>query len=272
MAAGGFPLPHTLGHEMAGELADGTPVAIEPLVPCSQCEFCAAGEYNWCRRGSEIVMGVGRDGGMAEQVVVPERCLVRLPGGVDVRDACLIEPLAVAVCGLRRVDRNRRPRAAVVGGGAIGLCAVAAGVAGGLALGLEARHEAQREAGRRLGAKPLEGEYDLVVDAAGTTSSLERCVTLCRPGATILLLATYWNGLTLPSFDVTTKGLSILASSMYARRGSVRDIDEAAALLAGRREIADILITHRLPLEAAAEGFAAAARRDQGAIKVVLEP
>jgi threonine dehydrogenase-like Zn-dependent dehydrogenase len=203
-----------------------------------------------------MVMGVGRDGGMADEMVVPERCLVRLPSGVDVRDACLIEPLAVAVCGLRRLDWKGRPRAAVVGGGSIGLCAVAAGCIGGASIALEARHEA----------------HDVVVDAAGTADSLERCVSLCRPGATLLLLATYWNGLSLPSFEVTDKGLSILASSMYAQRGLIRDIDAAAAMLARRPEISEILITHRLPLEAAAEGFATAARRDEGAIKVVLEP
>ena len=46
-----------------------------------------------------------------------------------------------------------------------------------------------------IGAVGVEGEYDVVVDAAGTADSLERCVSLCRPGATLLLLATYWNGL-----------------------------------------------------------------------------
>jgi threonine dehydrogenase-like Zn-dependent dehydrogenase len=272
MAAGGFPIPHTLGHEIAGQLADGTPVAVEPLAPCSRCEFCEAGQYNWCRRGSEMVMGVGRDGGMAEEMVVPERCLVRLPSGIDVRDACLIEPMAVAICGLGRVGWSPRPRAAVVGGGTIGLCAVAACHAGGLSVALVARHEAQREAGRRLGATAADGEYELVVDAAGTERSLEQCVSLCRPGATLLLLATYWQGLTLPNFAVTDKGLTILASSMYAQRGLVRDIDAAAAMLARWPEIARVVITHRLPLEAAAEGFATAARRDEGAIKVVLEP
>ena len=104
MIAGGFPVAHTLGHEMSGELDDGTAVAIEPLAPCGDCEFCASGDYNLCRSGPDIVMGVGRDGGMADEIRVPERCLVRLPGGVDVRDACLVEPLAVAVCGLARVD------------------------------------------------------------------------------------------------------------------------------------------------------------------------
>ena len=36
----GFPLACTLGQEMAGELSDGTPVAIEPIAPCGDCDGC----------------------------------------------------------------------------------------------------------------------------------------------------------------------------------------------------------------------------------------
>jgi threonine dehydrogenase-like Zn-dependent dehydrogenase len=52
----------------------------------------------------------------------------------------------------------------------------------------------------------------------------------------------------------------------------VRDIDAAAALLAATPELPRAIITHRFPLAAAAEAFAAAADRKTGAIKVVLEP
>jgi threonine dehydrogenase-like Zn-dependent dehydrogenase len=59
---------------------------------------------------------------------------------------------------------------------------------------------------------------------------------------------------------------------MYSRAGAARDIDVAAALLAHRPEVAGIVITHRFPLDAAAEAFATAQDRAAGAIKVVLEP
>lgn len=278
MIAGGFPIAHTLGHEMAGELSDGTAVAIEPLAPCGTCDFCTTGDYNLCRTGPKIIMGIGRDGGMAQEIRVPQRCLVPLPAGIDVRDACLIEPLAVAACGLERVRSNAPSTALVVGGGTIGLCAVAVASAGGLTVSLDARHEPQREAGQRLGAVGVGGsgaaprEYDLAIDCAGTTESLAGCVESLRPGGTLLLLATYWAGLTLPSFGVTGKAISIVASSMYAQHGLVRDVDTAATILARRPEIARALITHRMPLDAAPEAFEIAARRSSGAIKVVLEP
>jgi threonine dehydrogenase-like Zn-dependent dehydrogenase len=59
---------------------------------------------------------------------------------------------------------------------------------------------------------------------------------------------------------------------MYARVGSVRDVDVAARLLADRPELGRLIITHRFPLDAVREAFVAARDRFSGAIKVVLEP
>jgi threonine dehydrogenase-like Zn-dependent dehydrogenase len=85
------------------------------------------------------------------------------------------------------------------------------------------------------------------------------------------LLATYWEGLELNGFLLSMKEVKVIAASMYSRHGTIRDIDAAAALMARRPEIAQSLITHRLPLDAAVEAFAIAGNRSE-AIKVVLEP
>ena len=261
----------TLGHEMAGELSDGTAVAIEPIKACGHCDGCMRGQYNLCRAGPASLLGVGHDGGMAEEICVPEACLSPLPAGLPVRDACLVEPLAVAVHGLRRLAIQAGTRVLVIGGGTIGLCAVAAARSMGARVSLEARHEAQQEAGLRLGAESTLPEYDVVVDAAGTASALERAVTVARPRGTLLLLATYWEGMEMPVLVLCMKEISVVPSSMYAREEGVRDFDEAVRLLARTPELAESVITHRFPLEAAVEAFEQARQRDSGAIKVVLE-
>ena len=273
MVAGGFVGARVLGHEVAGVSEDGTPVAIEPLSPCGACAPCVRGDYNLCEHGPRIIHGVGRDGGMAEEMRVPARALVRLPAGVALGDACLVEPLAVALHGLRRAGLRGGERVAVVGGGAIGLCAVAAARAAGAEVALEARHDAQRAAGERLGAsaRPA-GAYDLVVDAAGTESSLAKAAELARPGGRAALLGSYWTPVAFPGFALCMKEVGVIPASMYGRAGAVRDIDAAAALLAATPELPRAIITHRFPLAAAAEAFAAAADRKTGAIKVVLEP
>jgi threonine dehydrogenase-like Zn-dependent dehydrogenase len=275
-----FPVSATLGHEFAGVTDDGIPVAVEPIQPCAACEPCRAGDYQRCVLGPGMVMGLSLEGGMADEVRVPQRCLVPLPAGLRVQDACLVEPIAIAVHGFVQIALRGDQRVAIVGGGSIGLAALAVARASGANVDLIARHASQAEAAERLGGRALseadtdatDSSYDVVVDAAGTSSALARCVELVRSGGTLLLLATYWEGLELPGFSLCQKEVRVVPSMMYGRRSVGRDIDIAASVLAADPSIASTLITHRFPLDAAVEAFEVAAARDRGAIKVVLEP
>jgi threonine dehydrogenase-like Zn-dependent dehydrogenase len=270
----GFPLPATLGHEIAGVTENGTPVAVEPMAVCGTCPACLSGNYNHCVLGAGVfTIGIGRDGGFADELIVPERCLVPLPSGLSASDACLAEPLSVAIHGIAMVDLKSTDRVAVVGGGSIGLCAVAVAKEVTPDVTLIARHDAQKLAGERLGAKgEAGGDYDVVIECAGTSSSMADAVRLCRNRATLLMLATYWEGLTLPAFEVCGKELKIRSSASYARNGAVRDFDVAVAIMSRNPAIASSIISHRLPLDAAVEAFDVARNRAAGAIKVVLEP
>src|ERR1700760_1389688 len=72
-----------LGHEIAGELADGTAVAVEPMAPCGECTECLRGFYNCCTGNAHAVrggsyLGFTYDGGYAEYVCVPPRSIVPL--------------------------------------------------------------------------------------------------------------------------------------------------------------------------------------------------
>jgi threonine dehydrogenase-like Zn-dependent dehydrogenase len=272
MLDSGFDIAGIPGHEMAGVLADGTPVAIEPVIPCGTCEFCLAGHYQVCRSGVERIFGVGRNGGMAEEIIVPERCLVRLPSRLDSSTASLVEPLAVAVHGLRRAGAKPGDRVIVIGGGTIGLCAVAAAVAIGCKVSLAARHDHQKAAGARLGAGEPGGEYDIAADCAGSVSGARDGCEWLRPNGKLLLLSASWEDVQLPGLVLASKEPEIVSSTMYSQDGVTRDIDNAAYLLGSNPVIGAVIITHRFPLAAAAEAFAMARDRKAGAIKVILEP
>ncbi len=262
----------TLGHEVAGITDDGTAVAIEPLAPCGACGPCLDGEYNLCRTGGAMLFGIGRDGGMADEMWVPARALVPLPGGIDVRDASLVEPLAVVVHSFRRAGVRSSQRVAVIGGGTIGLCAVAVGRALGCEVGLAARHDHQRAAGERLGASEVSGEYDVVIEAAGSETALASAVHFAKPSAQVVIPGIYWGPVALPGLAMCLKQVSLCPTTLYGRHAGGRDVDNAAALLATTPALAPTLVTHRFPLDAAVEAFDAAASRSAGAIKVILEP
>jgi threonine dehydrogenase-like Zn-dependent dehydrogenase len=269
-----WDMPTILGHEIAGVLDDGTLVAVEPIAPCFECAPCRNGEYNLCAVGPDMIMGIGRDGGMADECLVPASSIVPVPSGLSSHDACLVEPLAVAVHGVRRSQVAPAERVAVVGGGSIGQCAVVAVQATGASVAMEARHDAQRSAGDRLGATPIgDGDYDVVIEAAGNAGALARAVELCRPGGRVVLLASYWDGtVDVPAYAVCMNEINLIPASMYGRVGPSRDFEVAVALLAARPEVPETIITHRFPLDAAVEAFTAAHDRQAGAIKVVLEP
>lgn len=142
-----------------------------------------------------------------------------------------------------------------------------------------ARHEAQRQAAQRLGAEtpddPAEipaSSFDIVVDAAGTTSALQDAARLTAPSGAISLVSTYWEGMEVPSYEVFTKEIRLIPSIMYGRHAGGRDAESAAAILAGNPEIPRAIITHRFPIDGAPEAFAIARDRAAGAIKVVLTP
>jgi threonine dehydrogenase-like Zn-dependent dehydrogenase len=180
--------------------------------------------------------------------------------------------LAVVVHSFRRAGATSNDRVAVIGGGAIGLCAVAVARSLGCSVDLAARYDAQRAAGERLGAGEISGEYDLVIEAAGSESALADAVGLAKPSAQVVIPGIYWGPVALPGLAMCLKQVALCPTTLYGRHAAGRDVDGAAALLAATPELPTALITHRFPLDEAAEAFATAANRSSGAIKVVLEP
>jgi 2-desacetyl-2-hydroxyethyl bacteriochlorophyllide A dehydrogenase len=200
--------------------------------------------------------------------------MVDVPPGLDLRDACLVEPASVSWHALRLAGTAPGVRVAVVGAGALGLLAVAgARTMGAGAVALEARHPHQREAGERLGAAVgASGAFDVVVEAAGSEESLARCGELVSRGGTIVVLGVHFGPVQLDWMPLFNKEARVIPSLGYCAHDGVREMDEAAAMLADDPEIARTLITHRFPLEDAETAFRVATDRASGAIRVVLEP
>lgn len=268
------PLPFVLGHEFAGILDNGTPVAVYPLTHCNRCDQCQRGTYNRCRNLFEASLGIGADGGMCNELVVPEQSLTRLPSEVSPHDGLLVEPLAVAAHALRRLNLQSGQRVGVVGAGSLGLLVAALAADAGCEVGLVARHPHQYAAAEQLGVvTAVSGEYDVVVDAAGATSGLAHCQQLVAPGGVLLLLGVYDpEGVNFPAFPLLMKEVTIVTSTAYCCGGTHDDFATAAAFLARHPEIAEAVITHRFGLDDAPRAFATAADRAQGSIKVVVEP
>lgn len=258
------------GHEFAGYAPDGRAVAVEPVMACGDCHSCRDGYLAHCASGPEFI-GVSSPGGMAEYVAVPADSLVPLPTGLDVANAALVEPLAVAFHGLDQGRVREGERVLVIGAGAIGLATAAALASRGLAFDITARHPHQQRAARGFGGRLQAGEgYDVVIDAVGTGESLAEGVNRLRARGRLVMLGTLWDSAVLP-MNWTMKEIALIPAMTYRSRVAGRTFEEAARALLERRDIAPALITHRFPLDGVREAFAAAADRASGAIKVCFD-
>ena len=271
-------LPATLGHEIGGRLPDGTPVTVWPYVPCEECDRCRLGETQQCRTGSARIYGVSLDGGLADRIAVDARNALPLPDGLSPSNAPLIEPIACSVHAFRRARVTASDRVAVVGAGSIGLGAAAVARHLEYAVDVAVRHEAQRAAASAIGAGTSpDGEYDVVVDAAGTSGSMARSLELLRPGGTVLIVSSQWQPVEFPAFFAGKEPTFVTAAMHNRATGPATahptsDMEASMQLLVDLPEVSDAMITHRFPLAQAADAFASAADRAAGAIKVVLEP
>lgn len=130
----GVKLPHTMGHEIVGEVAAVGPEAVgakvgdrrvvHPWIGCGTCEFCERGEELLC--GSLRSLGARTDGGYADQVMVPHPRYLIDHDGVPAELACTYTCSGVtAYSALKKLAHlPARDVVVVIGAGGVGLNAV----------------------------------------------------------------------------------------------------------------------------------------------------
>lgn len=126
---GTYHFPTIPGHEFSGKVVqvgkgvDGEwlnkRVGLFPLIPCKECGPCRKRQYEMCK--SYSYLGSREDGGYAEYVTVPAENLVELPENVSYEAAAMMEPMAVAVHAMRRMDVKPEESVVICGLGTIGL-------------------------------------------------------------------------------------------------------------------------------------------------------
>ncbi len=294
MFLGEFPtaVPVTQGHEFCGivvgrgpdarRIEIGARITGDPNIACGECAGCRSGRVNLCDRLQAI--GVTRDGGFADFVIVPEDQGFLLPAGLDPLHGSFCEPVACCLHGIDVARIAPGQTVAVLGGGVIGLIMVQlAKIAGAGTVVLSTRQEPRRKLAERLGAdatvdpsavdavaairEMVPGGVDVVLECAGVAETFAQASRVARRGGVVVVFGVMPKGEPVPiePFALLTNEVRLEGAYLNPHTHG-----RAAELIASGRLSLDPMITRTIPLDevpgtiAAPPGF--------GDVKVIAVP
>jgi 2-desacetyl-2-hydroxyethyl bacteriochlorophyllide A dehydrogenase len=282
--------PMVLGHEISGEIAavgkdvdrvrEGDRVTVDAVVGCGDCELCKRDRVQFCAKGFEF--GITRDGGGQDYLTMPQQNVYRIPGSMTFEEAAMLDMEvynAVCKCGINSGDS-----VLILGAGPIGLiaCQVAhilgAGqitlgdvigsrlnVAEGLGMANAYLQILHNGSDTMAGGEPI-GQFDVVIDCAGTSASIKKALSAVRPCGRVLLYGVYEHTIDQVDLNLIVLKDLVLFGSQSDRNGWENVIDLVSS---GELNLKS-LITHRFSLEEGALAYDLVHRREPTAIKAIL--
>jgi L-iditol 2-dehydrogenase len=286
--------PTILGHEYAGMVeavggaADATlvgkRVAVEPGIPCFECESCRTGHYNVCRR-MFFPGGPGCDGALCEYMTVHAGFCFPVPDNISAAEAAMIEPAAVGVHTIELAQLKPGDIVAIFGLGSVGLLAAqvakfsgARVVYGVDVLGYRAalaHHFGVDAAFHSANADPVAWlmeqtggrGVDVGIDCTNGSEGLGLAVKATRPaGRCVLTGISGREDDLLPVSTARRRELTL----QWCRRFKDNFPATIALVAEGKLDVRSLL-THSFPLDRAQEAFDLVARTADNVIKASID-
>jgi threonine dehydrogenase-like Zn-dependent dehydrogenase len=290
-----------LGHEFVGtveavgpsvtSVGKGDRVLVSGVIGCGSCAACRAGDPVLCLNAGMKVFGTSLElaGGQAEAVAVPaaDASVLKIPEGITDEQAVLLtDILPTGYLGALRADITPGDVVAVFGLGPVGVfalqCAQLHGPSRILAVDLVPDRLARAE---QLGAEPIDARdgnavakiYEAtggrgagaVIEAVGADQTINDAILCAAPGATISVVGVNLNlALPYPMPIALMKRLTfrVTLASIPSTWGAL------LPLVASGRLRPEEVFTHRLGLSEAAEAYRLFESREDGVLKVLLDP
>ncbi len=282
--------PRVMGHELSGEvvtappgcgLAPGDQVYAMPYLSCGTCVACRKGKTNCCARIQ--VLGVHRDGGMAEYLTVPAQFLFKTEG-ISLDDAAMLEFLAIGAHAVRRAKVEGGQRVLVVGAGPIGVAAALfAKLKGGTVTVLDSRADRLDFCKQAIGVAHVvtvgdgdkealsaltDGEFfDAVFDATGNIKAMERGLEFVAHGGSYVLVSIVPDRISFSDPEFHKRETNLLGS----RNATVDDFREVLAAMKAGLVPTHLMNTHRTTLDGFIDALPLWMEPSAGVIKAIVE-
>jgi len=285
-------LPLVMGHEFSGtvietgaeaKIALGQPVTVMPVLFCNNCAMCHKGDTMHCL--NLTIYGVHHNGALTQEMIVPQHRVRPLLSNMGTDRGAFVEPMAVALHSINQAQMPVGGTVLILGAGSIGMLVLQELKARGAEfIAVTGRTDWKLSLARKLGAdlavNVTKGEkdklltavnsgYEAIFDFVCSSDTIEQAISLARPGASIVLLATPVHPrLTIDYNELFLKELTLAVSRLY----SDEEFDQALVTIASRRIQIEPLITHRFSLDDVSEAMKFAQTNRAEVIKVFIEP
>lgn len=286
------PFPVILGHELAATVIAAGPevttlrvgqrVAVDPLIPCGECDQCLGGRKHTCRN-QKFLGSLGQPGALSEYLVMPAVCCSPVPDTLDDDQAAVVEPLSIGVYAAQMAKLAPGAKVGIVGSGPIGLCTLLAIKAGAPATVymtdlVDRRLEVARTCGAAWTGNPQSEDVvarirqleplglDAVFECAGEQAAIDQSVQLLKPGGTLLIVG-------IPAVDRISFNISLVRRNelrIFNVRRQNECVERAIELISSRRVNVAPLVTHHFPLEETARAFEMVSARSDGVVKAII--
>jgi 2-desacetyl-2-hydroxyethyl bacteriochlorophyllide A dehydrogenase len=280
--------PRVMGHELSGtvevaplgsDLKSGDIVTILPYISCQECSACLKGKTNCCK--NIAVLGVHCDGGMAEYLSLPERCVIKADG-LTLDQAAMTEFLAIGAHAVRRGNVEAGQKVLIVGAGPIGMAVAVFAIARGAEVTLlDGRLDRLSFCKRELKAHHIvelgDGDvdqlasitngdfFDVVFEATGNAKAMERGFSFVGHGGAYVLVSIIASDIKFNDPEFHKRETTLLGS----RNATPEDFNVVlAALRAG--QVPEALITHRMALDEVPHKFAGLLDPKAGVVKAMI--
>jgi L-iditol 2-dehydrogenase len=285
--------PFIVGHECAAVVAEvgkavtrveiGQRIVVEPAMPCHQCDQCAAGRENTCRRLIFLGCPGQVEGCMAEYMVMPEECCFPADN-LTLDRGVLCEPFAIGVYAVRQSGIAKRMKAAILGAGPIGLSCLSAAQAAGagdivMTEIVPERVTLAAGAGAKWVGNPtkssivrsiLEQEpagMDIVFECVGKQETVDEAVELLKPGGRLMLIGIPREDRISLRIDLTRRKEITVVNVRRQNHCTQKAID----LVASGKVNIDYMVTHHFPLQESQKAFDMVADYTDGVVKAMIE-
>jgi 2-desacetyl-2-hydroxyethyl bacteriochlorophyllide A dehydrogenase len=281
--------PRVMGHELSGEIVEapaggdlrpGDAVYVMPYMSCGACAACRKGKPNCCMNIQ--VLGVHRDGGMAEYLTVPAG-FVRKAEGISLDQAAMIEFLAIGAHAVRRAAVRPGQDVLVVGAGPIGIAAALfAKLAGARVTALDSRQDRLDFCKAHIGvddavllseAVPTQlalltaGDFfDVVFDATGSPKAMEAGFGYVGHGGIYVLISVVGADITFSDPEFHKRETTLLAS----RNATPEDFEAVVEAMRQGRVPTDALNTHQAALSDLIQALPGWMEPQAGVIKAIV--